>query len=466
MSSIRPFAALCALSLCALAAHAQSTATPAVSNLAAFSISNPVGNLVRGEDGALYGAVAPANTIAGGLLYRAAVDGSSISTLYQIDIDDAIQPGAGLTLGSDGLLYGTTRFGSRNETSTTGTVFRITQSGTGFTVLHRFASATATNADLLAINTDGAYPEAELTEGADGYLYGVTTAGGPNGSGAIFKVSRDGTDFKVLHTFAADTDTNTSGLVVTVDGAAPKGKLLEGADGYFYGTASTGGANGRGTVFRVSSDGATFEVLHTFSATTTDTTTGQLENADGASPFAGLIDGGDGTFYGVTSAGGTDGLGVLFSLTPDGTYTVLHEFAGSDGARPTAELLLGSDGKLYGTTAAGGTTSGGSASTLGTLFSIDRAGTNFTTLHNFDGSVGSAPATTLIQLGSAEFVGVLANGGKCGYGALYRYSGAGTTFEGNDRCGRRKNNDYGGGHGGPALVVLLGTLAWLRRRTA
>ncbi|HET9693370.1 MAG TPA: choice-of-anchor tandem repeat GloVer-containing protein, partial [Steroidobacteraceae bacterium] len=237
---------------------------------------------------------------------------------------------------------------------------------------------------------------------------------------------------------------------------------------FLYGTASLGGANGRGTVFRIGSDGSGFQVLHTFSATTADTTTGQLENTDGALPQAGLVDGGDGYFYGVTTVGGTEGLGVLFAISPDGaTFTVLRHFDGPSGARPSAELLLGDDGKLYGTASAGGETSSGTASTLGTLFAIDRvaAGGSFARLHSFDGAVGTTPGSRLVQLGDADFVGTLAGGGVCGNGAIYRYSGAGASYEGSDRCGRSgNNNNDGGGHGGPVLVLLLGSLAWLRRR--
>ncbi|HET7203889.1 MAG TPA: choice-of-anchor tandem repeat GloVer-containing protein [Steroidobacteraceae bacterium] len=469
MFLIRSAVALCALSLCVHAAQAQTS--PAVSNLVAFSVSNPTGNLVRGADGALYGVSAPSSSITGGLVYRATIDGSSITTLYQMDIDQAIQPQGGLTLGSDGMLYGTTRFGSSEEASTTGTVFKVSQSGAAFTVIHRFASATGTNADFNPTNVEGAYPEAELTEGtvgADVYLFGVTTAGGPNGTGAVFRVSRDGTAFDVLHTFAADTDTSTSGLVVTLDGAAPRGQLVQVGD-VLYGTTSLGGANGRGTVFRIGVDGSGFEVLYEFSATTNDETTSQPENTDGAIPLAGLVDGNDGFLYGVTSVGGTDGLGVVYSIAlADGAFAVLHHFNGETGARPTAELLLGADGRLYGTTAAGGVTSANAASTLGTIFSIDRwaAGTTLTRLHSFDGSVGTAPGSRLVQLGDGDFVGTLAGGGNCSYGAIFRYRADGTTYTGNDRCGRRRNNDTGGGHGGVAFVLLLGSLAWLRRKTA
>jgi uncharacterized repeat protein (TIGR03803 family) len=463
MSFIRPAVAFCVLSLCAGLAHAQGT--PAVSSLYAFNISNPTGNLVLGADGAIYGVASPATAVTGGLIYRAAVDGSSIETFYQIENVQARQPAAGLLLASDGNFYGTTRFGSVSEAATTGTVFRLTPAGE-LTVIHRFAPATGTNADLNQINTNGASPETELIEGVDGDLYGVTAAGGPYGTGAVFKVAKDGTGFKVLHTFGEDTDTETVGLIRTVDGAAPKGRLLQGADGLLYGTASVGGANGRGTIFRIAPDGSGFTVLYEFSETTEDPTTALPENEDGATPIAGLVDGGNGFYYGVTNAGGTDGRGVIFRIKPDGSeFEVLHEFDNTDGARPQVELTLASDGKLYGTTEGGGVNSSGAASTLGTIFSIGLDGTNFTRLYSFDGTVGSAPRGSLVELGPADFIGAAGVNGRCGYGALYRYRGDGTSFGNDDeRCGRRRNRDQGGGSGGPALLLVLGSLAWMRRR--
>jgi len=463
MSRIRFIVALCALNLCASVASGQGS-TPAVSSLFAFNISNPTGNLALGADGAVYGITSPATSIAGGLIYRATVDGTSIDTLVQIDRSQAMQPIAGLTLASDGQFYGTTRFGSIDEASTTGTVYRLSPTG-DFAVIYRFAAATSSNADFNPINNDGAYPEAELIEGQDGLLYGVASAGGQFGTGAVFRLRRDGSDFQRLHEFAADTDTTTVGLIRTVDGAAPRGKLVQGADGMLFGTASVGGDNGRGTVFRIAPDGSAFTVLYHFSATTADATTGLLENADGAVPVAGLTAGGDGFFYGVTSAGGTEGRGVIFRISPDGaTFQVLHNFDGPNGSRPTVELTLGSDGRLYGTTEGGGVNASNATSTLGTIFSIDVAGTNFTRLYSFDGTVGSAPRSSLLELGSADFLGTVGSNGRCGYGSLYRYKGDGTSFEGmDDRCGRRRN-DQGGGSGGPALLLVLGSIAWLRRR--
>ncbi|MEY2918723.1 MAG: hypothetical protein RL261_28 [Pseudomonadota bacterium] len=466
MSRIRSALALVALGLFAVAGHAQTT--PAVSTIVAFSLSNPVGNLVKGADGALYGAASSATSVTGGVIYRTTVDGSDVRTLYQLKAEDAIGPAGGLVLASDGLLYGTTKFGKAGEVNSAGSIFKIAANGTGFAIIHRFALSTGTNQNLTPVNTDGAYPEAELVEGADGYLYGTARAGGPNGTGTIFKISRDGTDFKLLRSFAAITSTVASGLTVTVDGAAPTGPLVAGTDNFFYGTTSQGGTNGRGVVFRIAFDGSGFQVLHHFSATVADATTGLPENADGATPLGGLVDGGDGFFYGMTAQGGTDGNGVVFVIPADGsTFTVLHSFTGADGSRPVAELMLASSGKLYGVTSAGGVNSTGTATKLGTIFSMDRAGTNFSNLYSFDGKDGSQPSSKLLETATGVFVGAAASSGNCSYGTVFRYSLAGDTVAGNIKCGQKKNNsNSGGGSAGFAVLLLFASLGLVRRRTA
>jgi uncharacterized repeat protein (TIGR03803 family) len=125
--------------------------------------------------------------------------------------------------------------------------------------------------------------------------------------------------------------------------------VIQGSDGYFYGTTYQGGSGGYGTVYKLSPSG-TETVLYTFAGGT----------IDGATPEAGVIQGSDGNFYGNTLQGGASGLGTVFKLTPSGTETILHSFSGSsDGANPGANLLQGSDGNLYGSTAAGGTSGDG-----------------------------------------------------------------------------------------------------------
>ncbi len=182
--------------------------TPAVSTLVAFSGSQPAGTPVFGPDGALYGMTSIVNTVTGGLVYRLASDGSGIRTVYSLKITDGYSPAGGVLLGSDDLLYGTTIFGSSNVLNSSGTVFSVSPSGAGFTVLRDFAPYTVIVVDGInyPTNADGVAPSGELVEGSDGYLYGVTSAGGPNGTGVVFKISRDGTDFAVLHAFGPVTD--------------------------------------------------------------------------------------------------------------------------------------------------------------------------------------------------------------------------------------------------------------------
>lgn len=438
-------------------------AAPAVSTIVAFNGSAPNGGVVVGdEDGNLYGTSSLSTSVAGGIVFRTTPDGSSVSTVHQFTSSEAYSPAAGLLVGSDGLLYGTTAFGVPTQANTTGTVFSLATTGSGFTILYRLASSTGFNKNGSPINTDGAYPSAALIEGGDGQLYGVTRAGGPNGTGAVFRLSRDGSDFQVLHAFGEITSDAKAIPAVNADGIAPLGELLLAGDGYLYGTASSGGANGRGTVFRLKPDGSGFEVRHTFSQLTTGTTT---TNVDGAAPPAGLTDGEDGLLYGVTSVGGAHGVGTVFSFDPNsGLLTTLHDFETAKGSVPGGTLLLGTDTRLYGTTQFGGTTSSGGTSSLGTIFSIARDGTGFAVLHNFDGEAGSVPVGKLLQLSDSVLVGVNSSGGNCGQGTLFQYSSTGQTVTGNTSCGQRKKNQSGGGGTTPAAVALLTLLGLTRLR--
>lgn len=463
----RPLAAVarrCAMALVAslpLAAMAQTT-TPAVSTLAALSGSQTFATPVRGPDGALYGVTSTINVVTGGLIYRLAADGSRIETLYQLRVEDGYSPFGGLLLASDGRLYGTTNLGAANQANTTGTVFRIAPDGTGFTVLHRFENYTSFSSISNPINADGANPEAELIEGSDGFLYGVARTGGPNGNGTVFKLAKDGSSFAVLHVFGATTSEATVTPPTNADGIGPVGALLEGADGYFYGTASRGGTTGYGTIFRLRFDGTGFEVLRTLPVLTQASTSDPAVNADGAVLLAGLTDGGDGRLYGVASAGGTNGLGTVFALDPvGGVFTVLHHFDGNLGAQPTGELRLGQDGRLYGTTASGGTNRNGNPTLFGTIFSIGRDGTGFASIHSFEGSDGSGPGGRLLQMDASTFVGITQAGGKCGQGTVFQLSLTGAEARGVTNCGRRKNG--GGGGVGPALLLALAAAGLARR---
>ena len=189
--------------------------------------------------------------------------------------------------------------------------------------------------------SDGEIPYAGLIQGGDGNFYGTTYFGGASNLGAVFKVTPSGTE-TLLYSFAGGSD-----------GQHPYAGVIQGSDGNFYGTTYQGGAGGYGTVFEITPSG-TETVLYAFAG-----------GSDGANPEAGVIQGSDGNFYGNTLQGGANGLGTVFKITPGGTETILHAFAGSsDGANPGANLVQGSDGNLYRSTGAGG--SGG----FGTFFKV------------------------------------------------------------------------------------------------
>src|SRR5436853_7036558 len=143
------------------------------------------------------------------------------------------------------------------------------------------------------------------------------------------------------------------------DGRSPEAALVQGSDGNFYGTTVLGGAHLKGTVFKIDATGS-LTTLHSFSGFP----------GDGAVPFAGLVQGTDGNFYGTTASGGAFFQGTVFRMTASGIITVLHSFNSffSEGAGPFAGLMQGSDGNFYGTTVFGVT------HLKGTVLKIDATG--------------------------------------------------------------------------------------------
>src|SRR5262249_41174766 len=144
----------------------------------------------------------------------------------------------------------------------------------------------------------------------------------------------NGTGFTNLHNFTA-VHTNSSGVSTNSDGASPRAVLLL-SGSTLYGTASSGGAGG-GSVFAVNTNGTNFRVLHSFTATHTNSS-GIPTNGDGANPYAGLILSGN-TLYGTASGGGTGGAGTVFAVDTDGTgFTILHSFAATSGFAPYTNI--------------------------------------------------------------------------------------------------------------------------------
>src|SRR4029453_9765962 len=121
------------------------------------------------------------------------------------------------------------------------------------------------------------------------------------------------------------------------DGATPQPGLLQDAAGNLYGATRAGGTGDNGVLFKISSDG-TYTVLHAFTG------------MDGSVPNGGLVSGPAGNLFGTAQMGGARGLGTVFSLSPAGEVSVLHTFAGDlDGAFPLAGVIRDDVGHLFGT---------------------------------------------------------------------------------------------------------------------
>jgi uncharacterized repeat protein (TIGR03803 family) len=326
------------------------------------------------------------------------VPAQTLTTLHSFNwTTDGANPYAGLVQGTDGDLYGTTQQGVDTGYCTPGgcgTVFKITPDGT-FTMLDVFNL------------WNGANPFPALIQAIDGNLYGTTYTGGAwqarFWSGTVFKIAPDGT-LTTIFIFCHNRG--------CPEGAYPYGGLVQAIDGNLYGTTSAFGANTTGTVYKLTPSG-TLTTFYNFTS-----------RPDGRTPYAGLIQGTDGNFYGTTEWGGAYGdYGTVFKLTADGTLTTLHSFNNVDGDVPYAGLIQGADGNLFGTTVAGG------AYGQGTVFKITPSGT-LTVLHSFCSQSGcpdgSGPDGALVLGTDRNFYGTTSGGGVNGQGTVFEISPGGT----------------------------------------
>jgi len=316
----------------------------------------PETGVILGLDGNLYGTTYGGGTYGVGTVYRLSPDGTNFEVLHAFSGSGAYLPSAGLLQVPDGTLYGMTQLGGQGRS----TIYRLAPDGTNFAVLHSFT-------DL-----DGYTPfsQASLILGLDGYLYGTALWGGL-GYGTVYRLSQDGSNFEVLHSFTGS------------DGQAPFG-LIQGRDGNLYGVTLAGGPQDGGTIFRLSPDGTNFQVLRSFCPNCRD---------DASSPWDpwfpyrdSLLQGTDGALYGATEFGGVWNRGTVYRLAPDGTnFEVLHSFSGSPDGQYALGLIQGRDGKLYGTTYSGG------AQNLGTVYRLTLPEVEVAAFLHGSGGTGNPP---------------------------------------------------------------------------
>lgn len=364
----------------------------------------PIGALVQGLDGNLYG-VAGAGGVNYGTVFKISSSGA-FTTLYTFCATpvhnrclDGESPQAGLVQAFNGELYGATPYGgSLSCLMGCGTVFKMAPNG-AFTTLHRFCPPGGPC-------VDGELPYTGLVRSTAGDYYGATVFGGSNGMGELFQITPAGTP-STVYSFCG-----LSGCPINL---SPIAALVQSPGGDLYGTTGAGGAYNLGAFFKMT-PGSTPTILYSFCA--------QSGCPDGTIPNT-LMQASDGNFYGTTNGGANSGAGTIFNVTPAGTFTTLYSFpcplSNCNSVYLPQGLVEASDGNLYGTTM--GATTG-----AGTIFKITPSGA-FTMLYSFCAQSGcadgAAPYGGLVQATDGNFYGTTSTGGNS---CVYAPSGCGAVF--------------------------------------
>ncbi|MEH2381589.1 MAG: choice-of-anchor tandem repeat GloVer-containing protein [Nostoc sp.] len=335
----------------------------------------PSAGVLPGSDGNLYGTTSAGGSQSKGTAFKlSGTTFSTLTTLVNFTGTNGTNPVARLFQASDGNLYGATSTGGTNNF---GTLFKLQK--TTFTTLTNLSNFNGTN---------GAKPAGRLISGKDGNLWGITSAGGVNSKGTIFKIPLTGGVPTIVVNFNG------------TNGATPLARLQLATDGNYYGTASAGGATNKGVAFKLTPAG----LITSYS----------FSGANGQSPQAGLIESAK-FIYGTTSLGGASNKGAIFKIPlGGGTPVLVASFNGSNGANPTAALTKGSDGNFYGTTSTGG------ANNKGAIYRL--SGGTITLLFSFNGTNGATPQSTLIQLANGAFYGTASTGGASGQGTVFKFT--------------------------------------------
>jgi uncharacterized repeat protein (TIGR03803 family) len=346
--------------------------------------------VTEGNDGLLYGATRGGGAYNSGLVFRLEKSGANYQILHAFDPSSPTNgsaPWGGVVEGRDGRLYGATRYGGADGA---GTVYSLARDGGGFRILHAFS----TN------GWSGRYPMNSVIQAKDGRLYGRTLSGGEANGATIFALNTDGSGFQILHSFERSDIEN----YIAFSG------LLEASDGLLYGTANREGPNRAGFIFRLHTDGSSFETLHFF--------TGTGKGPEGRAPDAGVTESSEGVLFGTTEGGGFDDFGVLYRINRDGTdYRILYEFTAqrAEGYAPSSPPTEGPDGALYGTTYYGGPDDNGA------IYRVHKDGTGMTFLYTFgDVNCPAWPYSALKLCRDGAFYGTTYNGRGDVYGAVFR----------------------------------------------
>ncbi len=302
--------------------------------------ANPYGTLAFDGDGGIYGTTDGGGANGSGSIYKLTPKrggGWTEEVLYSFSASglDGAAPAAGVTIGPDGSLYGTTSGGGANGV---GAVYKLanTKSGWKEKVIHSFVFG----------STDGSFPYEGVMMDSAGNLYGTAPSGGSAGYGVVYKLAPTSKGWKetLLHSFT-DQNGDGSGMYYI--------NLISDAAGNIYGATSFGGTNGTGTVWKLvyskTKKTYTEKILYIF---------GAEGSGDGNYPYGGLAMDAKGNLYGTTENGGSASYGTVYKLSHSGSKwkeTILHSFTGgTDGEDPSGNPLLDSSGNIFGLAQFGG----------------------------------------------------------------------------------------------------------------
>ena len=342
-----------------------------------------------------------------GLIFRVNGDGTDDTVLQSFNYTNGSIPTGGLTIATDGKLYGLTANGGTNNG---GVIFNIDPSTGLYTVVFNFDSI------------NGFVPITNLILASDQRLYGITGYGASNGNGGIFSFDIDSNIYTRVFDFSDSTGRLSGnlmqsgngklyamtgqgglyngGLLYSLDifnhqfarlvnfsdtlGISPWGSLIEAKDGKLYGTTSLSPFYGRGTIFSYDPVDSIYKVIHYFANT----------SQSGWSPMGSLVQANNGKLYGMTELGGSQpNNGTIFSYDLDSnTYTTVFDFSCGGYNEGMNSLILGSDGKLYGMASGCGNFGDGN------IFYINTDSNTYTEIHSFNYTNGSTPFGYLLEL--------------------------------------------------------------------
>jgi len=363
----------------------------------------PEAGLTMDKAGNLYGTAYQGGSTDRGTVFKLVrkASGWVLSPLYSFTgRTDGGAPIARVVFGPDGSLFGTTEFGGRNCGSGCGTVFNLKPPP--FACKTALCPWTETVIYSFSGFTDGANPGyGDLTFDPAGNIYGTTYFGGNNAQGVVYELAHSGSSWSesAIYLFTGGQD-----------GANPYSSVVFDQVGNFYGTAFGGGA-GHGTVFQLTPSGSGWSenTLYTFQDTN-----------DGGTPFGGLVFDSAGNLYGTTSTGGSGGGGTVYELASSGggwTFDVIGSFAGTAYLPgPYCSLTMDAAGNLYGTTLKDGSHSAGSVFKL----TPSGSGWTLTDLYDFTGGQdGGLPYGSVLIDSNGNLYGTASQGGADGYGVVW-----------------------------------------------